>query len=107
MQWNEISVGNNEIMEVIFGKVEALFYKYNIAQIRVICWLISKQPRHDISQKCSPQKSRLKIFKLSFTFEKTTGVLLVKSKKGTGDLTDTGDGQLDSPDFTLVTKEPC
>lgn len=38
------------------------------------------------------------------TFEKTAGVLLVKGKEGTGDLTDTGNSQLDTPDFTLVTE---
>ena len=38
------------------------------------------------------------------TFEKSLGVLLVEGEEGTGDLSDLGDGQLDSPDFSLVSE---
>ena len=40
----------------------------------------------------------------SVTFEQSLWVFFFKSKKGTGNFSDLGDGQFDSPDFTLVTK---
>ena len=36
------------------------------------------------------------------TLEETLGVLVLQSQKGTGNLSDLGDGELDAPDFTLV-----
>ena len=45
------------------------------------------------------------------TFEQSFWVLLVKSQKGTGDLTDLGDSQFYAPDFSLVSERykirPC
>ena len=38
------------------------------------------------------------------TFEKSLGVFLVEGEESTGDLSDLGDGELDSPDFTLVSE---
>ena len=40
----------------------------------------------------------------SVTFKQSLWVFFFKSKKGTGNFSDLGDGQFDSPDFTLVTK---
>ena len=37
-------------------------------------------------------------------FEKTSGVVLLKGKEGTGGLSDLGEGKVDAPDFTLATK---
>ena len=36
------------------------------------------------------------------TLEETLGILVLQSQKGTGNLSDLGDGELDAPDFTLV-----
>ena len=38
------------------------------------------------------------------TFEKSLGVFLIEGEESTGDLSDLGDGQLDSPDFSLVSE---
>ncbi len=37
-------------------------------------------------------------------FEKTSGVVLLEGKEGTGGLSDLGEGKVDAPDFTLATK---
>jgi len=42
--------------------------------------------------------------KKGVTFEKSLGVFLVEGEESTGDLSDLGDGQLDAPDFSLVSE---